>query len=48
MDGPAVQAPPQRKGFGGRIIEQMVRQLQGEVRLDWRPGGLVCEIAVQV
>jgi PAS domain S-box-containing protein len=48
MGGPAVQAPPQRKGFGGRIIEQMVRQLQGEMRLDWRPAGLVCEIAVQV
>jgi PAS domain S-box-containing protein len=48
MDGPAVQAPPQRQGFGGRIIEQMIRQLQGEKRFDWRPGGLDCEITVRI
>jgi PAS domain S-box-containing protein len=47
-DGPVIQSPPQRQGFGGRIIEQMIRQLQGERRFDWRPGGLVCEIAVRV
>jgi PAS domain S-box-containing protein len=46
--GPAVPAPPQRQGFGGRIIEQMIRQLRGERHFDWRPGGLVCEISVQV
>jgi PAS domain S-box-containing protein len=47
-DGPAIQTPPQRQGFGGRIIEQMIRQFQGERRFDWRPEGLVCEIAIQV
>jgi two-component sensor histidine kinase len=46
-DGPAVQTP-KRQGFGGRIVEQMIRQLQGETRFDWRPEGLVCEISVQV
>jgi two-component sensor histidine kinase len=47
MDGPAVQTP-KRQGFGGRIIEQMIRQLNGEGRFDWRAEGLVWEIALQI
>ena len=42
--GPPVQVP-QRRGFGSRLIE---RSLQGEIGgqavLDFRPGGLFCEI----
>jgi two-component sensor histidine kinase len=45
--GPAVR-PPTRKGFGGRIIEQMVAQQKGETRFDWRAEGLVCEITLRV
>jgi PAS domain S-box-containing protein len=45
--GPAVQAPT-RKGFGGRIIEQMIAQHGGELRLDWRREGLICGIIFQV
>jgi PAS domain S-box-containing protein len=42
--GPAVKAPA-RRGFGTRVIDQMIRgQLHGEVRFDWRKDGLVCEI----
>ncbi len=44
--GPAVQAPT-RKGFGRRIIEQMVAQLKGTTRFDWRAAGLVCEITLR-
>ena len=44
--GPAV-ATPTRKGFGARVIEQMIAQLKGETRLDWRAEGLVCEITLQ-
>jgi PAS domain S-box-containing protein len=44
--GPAIQAPT-RKGFGGRIIEQMIAQLRGKTFFDWRPEGLVCEITLQ-
>jgi len=40
--GPAVEEPT-RHGFGGRIIEQMIAQLDGKTRLDWRAEGLVCE-----
>jgi PAS domain S-box-containing protein len=47
MGGPAVQRP-KRQGFGGRIIEQMIRQLNGEGRFDWRAEGLVWEIALQI
>jgi hypothetical protein len=35
---------PTRKGFGRRIIEQMIGQLKGEIRFEWRVEGLVCEI----
>jgi PAS domain S-box-containing protein len=47
MNGPTVQTP-ERQGFGGRIIEQMIRQLQSEGRFDWRAEGLVLEIALKV
>jgi two-component sensor histidine kinase len=43
LNGPAV-APPTRRGFGTRIVENMIGQLKGEVRLDWREQGLRCEI----
>jgi hypothetical protein len=33
--------------FGGRIIEQMIKQLAGKTRFDWRAEGLVCEITLQ-
>lgn len=44
--GPAVQKPT-RKGFGGRVAEQLIAQLNGKTRFDWRAEGLVCEIALQ-
>jgi PAS domain S-box-containing protein len=44
--GPPVE-PPTREGFGSRVIAGMVRQLQGTVRFDWHPSGLVCEIAIR-
>ena len=47
MGGAPVRAPT-RRGFGGRIIEQMISQLKGEMRFDWRAEGLVCEITLRV
>lgn len=44
--GPAVQKP-KRKGFGGRVTEQLIAQLKGKTRFDWRAEGLVCEITLQ-
>jgi PAS domain S-box-containing protein len=46
-DGPKVQEPT-RKGFGGRVIEQMIAGRSGKVRFDWRVDGLVCEITLKV
>ena len=44
--GPPV-APPTRKGFGSRLIERgLAQELNGEVRLDYRPSGVSCEIAM--
>lgn len=39
---------PTRKGFGTRVMVQMVQQSKGEVRFDWRPEGLTCEVAMFV
>jgi two-component sensor histidine kinase len=41
--GPAV-AEPTRRGFGMQVMERMVASLDGEVRIDWQPEGLACEI----
>jgi PAS domain S-box-containing protein len=44
MGGPDIQTPT-RQGFGTRVIERLVGQLKGKARFEWRPEGLVCEIA---
>jgi two-component sensor histidine kinase len=42
--GPAVQ-PPQRRGFGSRLLERAVAaELRGEVRIDFAPSGVVCAV----
>ena len=42
--GPPVKSPT-RKGFGTRVMESMIRgQMKGEMRFEWRPEGLACEI----
>jgi two-component sensor histidine kinase len=44
--GGHVVSKPTHQGFGTLVIERMIRrQLKGEMHLDWRPEGLVCEIA---
>jgi two-component sensor histidine kinase len=46
--GPPVK-PPERRGFGTRVMESMVRgQLKGETRFDWRAEGLACEVVLPV
>jgi PAS domain S-box-containing protein len=45
--GPPVTTPT-REGFGTRVMEKMVQQSKGEVRFDWRPEGLACELAMFV
>ncbi len=45
--GPPISGPPQRRGFGSRVVETTVRdQLRGEVSFTWAPAGLVCEIDI--
>ncbi|HEX6110935.1 MAG TPA: chemotaxis protein CheB [Geminicoccaceae bacterium] len=45
-DGPALE-PPNQKGFGTRLIERAcTHELEGEVELDYTPGGLRCELIV--
>ena len=47
LGGPTLEAPAGRAGFGSQLIElSAVRQLGGTVERDWRPEGLVMEIAV--
>lgn len=45
--GPAVTAPPARRGFGSHIMDAMIRrQLGGSLQLEWLPQGLRCEMAL--
>ena len=46
IGGPPVQEPT-RRGFGRRVIEQLMVQLKGKTRFDWRAEGLVCEIGLR-
>lgn len=41
--GPAV-AEPTRRGFGSSVLARALASCGGEVRLDWRPEGLVAEL----
>ena len=44
--GPAVVLPT-RRGFGSRLIQRGLEQeLDGEVRLEYEPGGVLCQIAM--
>ncbi len=43
--GPAVPGPPDRRGFGSRVLESMLSQLGGSATLDWHPGGLACRLS---
>jgi PAS domain S-box-containing protein len=45
--GPTVTAPA-HEGFGTRAMRAMTRQASGEMRLDWRPAGIVCEIVLPI
>ena len=43
-NGPPVM-PPQRKGFGSRLIEKaLAMELGGEVRVDYEVSGAICTI----
>ncbi|HEX3408110.1 MAG TPA: HWE histidine kinase domain-containing protein [Caulobacteraceae bacterium] len=44
-DGPDGVASPRTLGFGSRLIAQLMRQLKGTIRYEWRPTGLVAELA---
>ncbi|WP_458096070.1 HWE histidine kinase domain-containing protein [Roseomonas sp. WA12] len=45
--GPRLAGPPDRRGFGTRVLEGTVRaQLGGAVTLAWNTAGLVCDIAL--
>jgi two-component sensor histidine kinase/PAS domain-containing protein len=43
--GPSV-APPTQKGFGSRLLQELVRDLGGNTKLDYEPSGVRCSITV--
>ena len=45
--GPIVTVPA-HEGFGTRVMTAMIRQANGEMRLDWHPAGIVCEIVLPI
>jgi two-component sensor histidine kinase len=48
-DGPPILIPPQRQGFGSKLVSRSVTsQLQGRIEHDWRREGLVITVTVPV
>ena len=45
--GPAVSRP-NRKGFGTRVMTSLIHQARGEIKFDWRPAGLACEVIIPI
>jgi PAS domain S-box-containing protein len=45
--GPPVTAPT-RKGFGSRVIERSLNQLEGAAHLDYRPDGVTCTMTMAI
>jgi two-component sensor histidine kinase len=45
IGGPVVEQPT-RRGFGTRLINQLVKQFSGEVSIQYRPQGLICEFDI--
>ncbi len=45
--GPRAKRPT-RGGFGTSIIDGMIGALKGEIRRDWRPQGLACQVVVRL
>jgi two-component sensor histidine kinase len=43
--GPRVKQP-ERRGFGSRVMNAMVRNQLGEIQFNWLAEGLVCEITI--
>jgi two-component sensor histidine kinase len=45
--GPRLAGAPERRGFGSRVLDGLVRgQLGGRLMMHWRPAGLLCELEV--
>ncbi|MGC2076627.1 MAG: hypothetical protein WA728_11470, partial [Xanthobacteraceae bacterium] len=48
IGGPPVKTPT-REGFGTHIVGRIVReQSKGDMRFDWKPGGLEAEIVLPI
>jgi len=45
IDGPAV-VPPQRRGFGSRLIERSTRELDGTAELEFASAGLRYRVTI--
>jgi two-component sensor histidine kinase len=45
IGGPVVQQPT-RRGFGTRLISRLMKQFNGEVSIQYRPQGLICEFDI--
>ena len=45
--GPAVPAPPERVGYGSKLVDRsMTRQLGGSIAYDWSEGGLTATLQI--
>ena len=47
LDGPVIESPPVRKGFGSQLARMGVTgQLGGAIAHDWQPTGVIISLVV--
>ena len=46
--GPSIDVPPERRGSGSRLVDQLMRGMGGRVARDWNPDGLQVRLTVPV
>jgi two-component sensor histidine kinase len=45
--GPATK-PPEKHGYGARLVKATIEQLGGTIEYDWRPEGLIMRLRLPI
>jgi two-component sensor histidine kinase len=46
--GGPITKPPERQGYGAKLINATVQQLGGKIEYDWRPEGVIARLRLPI